>query len=74
VKLIYGQWRWSWNDSTCLDNLPQFVEEKGPEGRPALGVLIRTDRMRNVFVEKWRLLVKMVLVAGVVLFAMIGWA
>ncbi len=37
VKLTYGQWRWSWNDSTRIDNLPQFVEEKGPEGRPAFG-------------------------------------
>lgn len=30
--------------------------------------------MRNVFVEKWKSLVKIVLVAGVVLFAMIRWA
>ena len=30
--------------------------------------------MRNVFVEKWPSLVKVVLVAGAVLFAMIRWA
>jgi hypothetical protein len=30
--------------------------------------------MRNVFLEKWRLMVKMVLLAGVVLFVMIRWA
>jgi hypothetical protein len=30
--------------------------------------------MRNVFLEKWQSLVKIVLVAGVVLFAMIRWA
>jgi hypothetical protein len=30
--------------------------------------------MRNVFVEKWPSLVKVVLVAGVVLFVMIRWA
>jgi hypothetical protein len=30
--------------------------------------------MRNVFVEKWPSLVKLVLVAGAVLFIMIHWA
>jgi hypothetical protein len=30
--------------------------------------------MRNVFVEKWRSLVKLVLIAGVVLLIMIRWA
>jgi len=30
--------------------------------------------MRNVFVEKWSALVKVVLVAGAVLFVMIRWA
>jgi hypothetical protein len=30
--------------------------------------------MRNVFVEKWLTLVKVVLVAGAVLFVMIRWA
>ncbi len=30
--------------------------------------------MRNVFVEKWPSLVKVVLVAGTVLFVMIRWA
>jgi hypothetical protein len=30
--------------------------------------------MRNVFVEKWPSLVKFVLVAGAVLFAIIRWA
>jgi hypothetical protein len=30
--------------------------------------------MRTVFVEKWRPLVKFVLVAGVVLFVLIHWA
>jgi hypothetical protein len=30
--------------------------------------------MRNVFVEKWRPLVKFLLVAGVILFVMIRWA
>jgi hypothetical protein len=30
--------------------------------------------MRNVFIEKWQSLVKIVLVAGVVLFVMIRWA
>jgi hypothetical protein len=30
--------------------------------------------MRNVFLEKWRLVVQIVLVAGVVLFVMIRWA
>jgi hypothetical protein len=30
--------------------------------------------MRNVFLEKWPALVKIVLVAGTVLFAMIRWA
>jgi hypothetical protein len=30
--------------------------------------------MRNVFVEKWRSLLKFVLIAGVVLFIMIRWA
>jgi hypothetical protein len=30
--------------------------------------------MRNVFVEKWQSLVKILLVAGVVLFAIIRWA
>jgi hypothetical protein len=30
--------------------------------------------MRNVLLEKWRLVVQIVLVAGVVLFVMIRWA
>jgi hypothetical protein len=30
--------------------------------------------MRNVFVEKWRSLVKFVLLVGVVLFVMVRWA
>lgn len=30
--------------------------------------------MRNVFIERWPLLVKVVLVAGAVLFVMIRWA
>jgi len=30
--------------------------------------------MRNVFLEKWPSVVKVVLVAGIVLFAMIRWA
>jgi len=30
--------------------------------------------MRNVFIDKWPSLVKVVLVTGVVLFAMIRWA
>jgi hypothetical protein len=30
--------------------------------------------MRNVFVEKWRSVVKVVLVAGTLLFVMIRWA
>jgi hypothetical protein len=30
--------------------------------------------MRNVFVEKWLTLVKLVLVAGALLFVMIRWA
>ena len=34
----------------------------------------RIDHMRNVFVEKWLMLVKAVLVGGAVLFVMIRWA
>jgi len=34
----------------------------------------RIARMRNVFVEKWRSLVKFMLLASVVLFIMIRWA
>jgi hypothetical protein len=34
---------------------------------------MRTDLMRNVFLEKWPSVVKVVLLAGAVLFAMIRW-
>jgi hypothetical protein len=71
VKLMCGLCRWSWNVTTCLDSLPPLPAENGSEGSLPWSVLKRTtDPMRNVFLEKWPSM-KVVLVAGAVLSAMI---
>jgi hypothetical protein len=51
------------------------MEEKDPEENLPLGHSLEwTHQMRNLFVETWASLVKVVLVAGAVLFVMIHWA
>jgi hypothetical protein len=51
------------------------VEENGPEEkRPGRDSLERISDVRNVFVEQWLSLVKLVLIAGALLFVMIRWA
>lgn len=58
------------------DSPPALSRRERPRGEPAFGPFFKKDSsyMRNVFLEKWPSVVKVVLMAGMVLFAMIRWA